>query len=511
MQLSFDPTLLILPLLYALGAFVLLMLLSRLLRRYGTLRGLGGPYLLGAIVLCLGIGLATALRRFGLAVDPLVEHILLAVLLFCWGFVGLGLIENLLIERWMKQSGLTIPRLVRDIGRAIAFTIAILISLQLLFNISPNSIVISSTVLSAVLGLALQDLLKNLIAGVALQLERPFDVNHWIQVDGDIGKVVEMSWRATRVITVDGNFVVYPNATLAQSNVINYTLPTPLQAMHVQIAVAHDHPPNLVKRTLIESTLASPEVAPDPLPSIKVHAYGDYSVTYDIKFWLHNYDRYPDKRDTVMTNAWYALKRAGIRLPLPVREVYSHEVDADLVASEQEQRITRVLSELRKAEFLEALDNEELRTLAERVHVRLYGIGDVLVRQGTPGDALFILRSGRVRVDMVDPQYHPPTTIMINELGPGDFFGEMALLTGAPRGASVTAIEDTEVLIVGKADLAPLLYANPELPERLGEMLELRRKMNQITLAQHRSGDTMPDASDERRTIGMRIRHFFGL
>src|SRR5215813_11001025 len=169
--------------------------------------------------------------------------------------------------------------------------------------------------------------------------------------------------------------------------------------MHVQVGLGYSHPPNLVKRVLAEAALASPDVCREPPPSIKLIQYGDYSVTYDIKFWLYSYDRYPEKRDAVMTNAWYHLRRARINLPFPIREVYMHQVDPLAEADQQHARIERLVATLRHVDLFTVLDHAELQALAEHVRVQIYGNGEVLAHQGEPGDTFFILRSGRVRID----------------------------------------------------------------------------------------------------------------
>jgi small-conductance mechanosensitive channel/CRP-like cAMP-binding protein len=507
---DFNLSTLLLPLVYGLAVFALLLIINRLLRRSGALRPLLIPYLVGALALGLAVGVTTALARAGRPMDATFHDILLAVIVCSWGFVALGLIEDLLVERWARRSGAAMPRLVIDIGRALAFIVVVLLTLSLVLHVQLSSIVISSTILTVVIGLALQDLLKNVIAGITLQTERPFEIGHWVEINRQTGRVVEMSWRATRVITVDGNYIIYPNANLAQAELINYSLGSPIQAMHVQIGLSYSHPPNLVKQVLAEAALASPDVCREPPPSIKLIQYGDYSVTYDIKFWLYNYDRYPEKRDAVMTSAWYHLHRAGIKLPFPIREVYMHQVDPLSEADQHHLRIEQIVRALRQVDLFAVLDSAELHTLAEHVGTRLYGRGEVLARQGEAGDTFFIIRGGRVRIDVDDILGDGLAAVTVNHLGPGDFFGEMALLTGAARGATVTAVEDTEILVVARHDIAPLLQANPELPERLGAVLARRMEMNQTMLATRQASDE-PAETLSRPTLVGRIRNLFGL
>jgi small-conductance mechanosensitive channel len=493
-----------LPLIHSALTLLLLLIILRLLYRRAGLRALLWPFFVGT----LSLSIAIAMPVFWQVSNDLINHVLLAIQVFAWGYVGLVLAEYALVERWARLRGVVVPRLAHDIVYTGAFVIGILFVLQLVFNIAPSSIVISSTILSAVIGLALQDLLKNVIAGIALQLERPFEVGHWVQIDGDTGKVVEMSWRATRLVNVDGNLVIHPNSVLATSALVNYSLPSAVQALHTQISLSYIHPPNVVKRVLVEAILASPHVSPNPPPSVKVLSYGDYSVQYDLKFWLYDYDRYPDKRDSVMTNAWYALQRADIRLPLPVREVYTHEETPENLAQRRLEHLERIAADLRKSAILAMLTDAELALLAERAYVRLYGIGDILVNQGDAGDMLFIMRSGRVRVDVrgADGQ-----NITVNQLTAGECFGEMALMTGEARGATVVAVEDSEVLLVDREALTPIMHASPELPERFGALLAERRAMTQSALDMHTLASSAVHEPLPRVTLGHRIREFFGL
>jgi small-conductance mechanosensitive channel/CRP-like cAMP-binding protein len=507
-----DPTAIFLPLVAALAVLAPLLLIRRMLRRAGLLRGLGIAYLFGALALSAALALALYLRQAGRALDGTSRTILLAAIACCWGSVGIGLAEELLIRRWLAPGGVAVPRLALDIGRAAAFVVVVLLTLSLVLGVQLSSVVISSTIISAVVGLALQDLLKNVFAGIALQAEQPFAVGHWVEINRQIGRVVETSWRATRVITVDGNYIIYPNSSLAQAELINYTLGSPIQAMHVQIGVAPGHPPNTVKRVLTEAALASPDVCRDPPPSIKVVQYGDYSVTYDVKFWLFNYDRYPEKRDAVMTAAWYHLQRAGIKLPFPVREVFVHQADPATGTDQQRQRADSAIATLRQVDLFAVLDEAELHDLAMHANLRLYGASEVLARQGEAGDTFFVIRSGRVRIDVVGHQNGHAVTV--NQLGAGGFFGELALLTGAPRGATVIAEEDTEALVVSRDDLAPLLHANPALPERLGDVLAQRLAMNQAALESQLLVDDDQEAASQdfsHPTMVGRIRKLFRL
>jgi CRP-like cAMP-binding protein len=185
-------------------------------------------------------------------------------------------------------------------------------------------------------------------------------------------------------------------------------------------------------------------------------------------------------------------------------------MDQQHTLDEQVRRVEDVTLDLRRVDLFDVLEDSEMQRLAERVQVHLYAAGETLVRQGEAGGACCIIRSGRVRVDVADDLQDVRGSLTVNHLGPGDFFGELALLTGEPRSATITAEIDTEVLVVAREDFAPLLHANPGLAERLGELLSERLKMNEAVLANR----TMPDAPPEelsRPSLVGRIRQLFGL
>jgi small-conductance mechanosensitive channel/CRP-like cAMP-binding protein len=426
-----------------------------------------------------------------------------------WGYIIFDLLEDLLIERALMRRGVPVPRLARDIVRGLALITLIVAAVNQIFGVPLNSLVISSTVASAVIGLALQDLLRNVVAGIALQVERPFAPGDWLLFGDQTAKVLEMSWRATRMVTVDNTHIIVPNANLAQAQIANYTLISPVQALHVQIALAPDHPPNRVKAALAAAALAAEGVLSDPPPAIRLVAYGEYSVTYDIKFWMHGFERYTETRDAVMTSAWYYVRRAGFRLPTPPRELYVHPADPRNRADDEAREHERAAAALAAVELFSLLRPDELATLAARCERQTFGRGEVLVRQGDIDDTLYVVRRGRVRVEAAAEQ--GGAAVLVSELGAGDFFGELALLTGAPRRATVMAVEDTEALIVRRDTISPLIERNPALAEGLSTVLERRAAQRQSALAAADSAAADSAAEMGQPNLLGRIRSMFGL
>lgn len=310
-----EPELLVMPTLLGLAMLIGLFIILRLLERDIRSHPINKIYSVGSMILSLWVFLGQLAEASQTVLPTALVHGIQAFLLIFWCYILLELIEGILLARWTQRTGILIPRLARDIVRALAFIIVGLLVLALLFNIDPGSIAISSTVLSAVLGLALQDLLKNVIAGLALQIERPFEVGHWIQVDQVTGRVLEMNWRATHLMTTAGNFVIYPNAALAESTVFNHSLPTESQAVHVPIMLPNGYPPAQIKELLLTAMRSSAHVLEHPAPTVVLTSYTEKQLSYDLIFWLPSYTGHAEKRDGVLTNVWNTLKQAGIMQP----------------------------------------------------------------------------------------------------------------------------------------------------------------------------------------------------
>ena len=246
MRQTLTPLAVLTPVAIAAGVVLLLIIIHRLLRRSPRMRALSLIYLSTTALL----GAALLLDGEGLLPLGWPRDLLITVLMVGWGYVAFDLLEDLLIERALMRRGMLVPRLARDIVRGLALIALIVAAVNQIFGVPLNSLVISSTVASAVIGLALQDLLRNVVAGIALQVERPFGPGDWLLFDDQTAKVLEMSWRATRMVTVDNTHIIVPNANLAQAQIAYYTLSSPVQALHVQIALAPDHPPNQVKQEI---------------------------------------------------------------------------------------------------------------------------------------------------------------------------------------------------------------------------------------------------------------------
>jgi CRP-like cAMP-binding protein len=251
-----------------------------------------------------------------------------------------------------------------------------------------------------------------------------------------------------------------------------------------------------------------PGVAKGPASRIRVISYGDFSVQYEIRYPLANFATYGDTEGQIMNLLWYCFRRSGIDIPMPVRDVKMHHITLESLRAEQEQRAGEIMALLEKVEMFSPLSKPELKELVEHLSVKSYAAGEVPVRQGEPGDSFYVIKSGRVNVIM---EKSPDDTAVVATLGPGNFFGEMSLLTGATRTASIHVMDDAELIVIDKESFGITLVNNPSIAESLSHILSER----QAGLDAER--ERLDAAALERRKKDVsvrllsKIRDFFGL
>ena len=180
-----------------------------------------------------------------------------------------------------------------------------------------------------ILAFATQNLLGGVIAGMSLQISKPYKVGDWLQVADRYAEVMEINWRSTRLRTNDAIYLDIPNNEIVRQTIINLHYPQQLHAMRIVVGVDYNTPPNKVKDALMQATLQAEGVQKSPEPKIYLKDFGDFAISYEIKFWMLNHQDYNNVCDAIRTNIWYKFKRQKITIPFPIRtlEVTRKRVD----------------------------------------------------------------------------------------------------------------------------------------------------------------------------------------
>jgi small-conductance mechanosensitive channel/CRP-like cAMP-binding protein len=462
-----------------------------------TLLGLG--LLLAAGLYWLYLHASVTRRRFGgavvfLAISFAAESVVpwlpresklamtlraIALLTFLFGLVRALVIMADLVARRRRTDFSTI---FRDLATLLAYAIVFLLVARLELNVDVTPLLATSALVTAVIGLALQETLGNIFSGLSLQLQKPFEPGDWVSFDSHLGRVQGIGWRSTRLVTRSLEVLDVPNALLAREVITNYRGTAVGDDLFVGLSYAA--PPNRVKEIILRVLHHNRALAGNPAPQVWVVEYGDFAIKYRIRFWMIDYSQQDWVRDEIMTSLWYALRRNGIEIPFPIRTLQVQRVRATFPGDVDRQR--DVMGALRQVDFLRGLDEEQLATLVPSLYDVEYGLGEIICREGEAGNTFYVLRSGVVEVVAHGAKGEDRH---VADLTAPAFFGEMSLLTGEPRSATVRAKSDARVLVVEREGFDGLFRSNPAVAETISRTLaqrqdELRERREQTAAAE---------------------------
>lgn len=407
--------------------------------------------------------------------------------------VGLGL----KLMRLRAQSAAP-PKILRDVIDFTLYALAAVPILKTQLSLDLTGLVATSAVLSVVMGLALQETLGNLFAGLSLQLDRPFEVGQFIRIGSHTGRVVYIGWRSIRLATFRNEVITLPNSMVAKELVQNFSQDQEPVGIDVEVRLSLEAPPNQVKGALLEVMREIPQILVQPPPMARTLAYDESGVRYMVRFFLADYGLADAVKEDLHTRLWYRLRRENIEIPYPQRTVHVRQQGARTELSED-----TVRGLLRAVDLFQPLTAEDLDRLRQELVVHRFGKGERIIQEGDEGRTFYVLASGEVSVRAGKAQAE------VTRLGRGGYFGEMSLLTGERRSATVVAVEDSLLLEVDRPTFARLFEQYPGLARQLSALLAQRRtQLRALAQASGGGADAMP--AEVGRILG-RLRQIFGL
>ncbi len=430
---------------------------------------------------------------------------------------GIALIRlwGLLVFRIvLPLARMTPPRIAEDFFVIIAYIAWGMVRLRYA-GLDLGSIVATSAMITAVVAFAMQDTLGNILGGLALQLDNSVQIGDWIKVDDVVGRVVDIRWRSTLVETRNWETVVFPNSQLMKNkfSVLGRRTDQPVQLRRwVWFNVGMDTLPtrviSIVEEAIQHTDIAN--VAKNPLPNCVLMDMDDKGYArYALRYWLT--DLTPDD-PTDAAIRWHimtALQREGIRLAIDERSIHlTKENEKHEEALHQREVLLRIKT-LRRVELFSQMTDAELKALAERLRYMPFAKSSVIARQGATGQHwLFIIINGEAEV-LIDAANGEKRSL--NVLSKGSFFGEMSLMTGAPRVASVIARTDVECYRLDKEAFEEVLLARPGIADEVSHILVMRRTQLDSAL-QNLDEETLHKEMHHRHIeVLATIKRFFGL
>jgi small-conductance mechanosensitive channel len=404
-----------------------------------------------------------------------------------------------------KKRQTPIPHFLREVVGGIIFLIVLLFVLSYGYHAETQlkGLLAGSGVIAIILGFAGQNLFAGIIGGISIQINRPYKVGDWLQVHERFAEVMEINWRSTRLRTNDNIYLDIPNNEMVSHEIVNLHYPTEVHAMRIRVGVEYKNPPNLVKDALFRAASTAGGVLAQPKVKVFLVDFADFAVIYEIKYYMGNHSRINEINDAVRTNVWYELKRRGITIPFPIRTLQVQRKAAPRAQDDQ----AEALSILRGEALFGCLSDEQLDHLVKQARLNTFGRGEPVIEEGSPGDSMFVLLRGAANVSVSKNG----STIQVASLGAGDCFGEMSLLTGEPRSATVRADDDCYVMEIGKPVMAEVLRGAPECLVQLSELLAQRKMETEGIVKEARTDEQALKERQYTATFLHRLRAFFQL
>lgn len=462
--------------------------------------------LLGAI----GVLMAPVLRAHGIEIS---SDLLREASLLIGGLAMIRLTGQFVFRLVLPLARLRPPRILEDLVVMAAYVVWGMVRLRLA-GLDLSGIVATSAVITAIIAFSVQDTLGNILGGLALELDSGFEIGDWIRIDDIAGRVVDIRWRSVSVETRNWETVIVPNSHMVRSKVVvlGRRLGQPVQLRRwiwfaVPLSAVPARVVSVVESALRTATIANVAAAPEA--NCVLMEFDRGYARYAVRYWLTDIERDDPTDAAVREHVLAALQRAGMRIAVPEEKVHlitEDRLHADEVA---EREVRRRWEAVHTIDLFQELTDDERRMVASRLEPAPFAAGDLITRQGAVAHWLYVLAEGAVDVNLEDEKGRRHE---IARLDAPTVFGEMGLLTGEPRHATVIARTACECYRLRKAAFEEILRKRPQLAERMSRILaqrqnSLHQKSREMsTSAAGRNGPVR--LSEE---ILVEIKRFFGI
>jgi CRP-like cAMP-binding protein len=335
--------------------------------------------------------------------------------------------------------------------------------LQTALGVKVGALLATSAVLTVVIGLALQETLGTLLAGLAIAWEKRVQAGVWLEIDHEVGRVEELGWRSLVLRTRLGERVLIPNSQVTRARVRVLGRGQRPVAVPIRLSVAYGVPPDLVKAVLTRVAAGIPNTVPRPAPQILTHEFADSGIVYEVRLWTLKPWFDFDLTDEFLTRVHAALGRAGMEIPFPQRTLHMAPERAP------EDSAARCLEALAACPVFSTLPEAALKALAEGSRWLRFAPEEPVVSVGEASRAMYVVATGEAAVEGYGRE--------LGRLGPGEEFGEIAFLTGEERSATVRAVGELEVVEVASGALAGALEAHAEVADELARVMASRQQV----------------------------------
>jgi small-conductance mechanosensitive channel/CRP-like cAMP-binding protein len=373
-----------------------------------------------------------------------------------------------IVERLPRES-----KLLQDLIAALIYLAAVFAIIAYVLDLPIQGLLATSGALAVILGLALQSTLNDVFSGVVLSFSRPYLPGDWINIEGGTeGRVIEMNWRATHVLTGRRDLAIVPNSTIAKSKIVNVSSPSGIHGVTVTLHLDPRTPPSTGSEILKNAILNCRLIVATPAPSIIVKSITGTSAEFEVTFFVEELASSTNAQNQLFDLVFRHLTVAGVRLASPQSQLQASGADERSgMAEPAAERVLRLVS------VFDPLTTDERKALAAKLKPASCDQGDRLVEPGQVLQSLFIVGSGVLSVTRDEGEGE----IEVKRLGPADYYGDISMLTGTPTTTMVTALMPATIYELAKEELAPILKARPLVAHELSCALAQRQAALRLT------------------------------
>jgi len=405
--------------------------------------------------------------------------------------VLLRLVVFIIFDWIARRQQLRYSNIIRDVVVFLLFVVGLLTILHYHLGLKLGVLLGTSAVVTVVIGLAIQDILGSVFAGIFMTFEDSFHLGDWARIRGREGRIEQLGWRSIKIRTVDNETVVIPNQAAAKEDVTLCEFHRRPFAQRVQASAAYRHSPDQVISVLERAAGSVDTVRTTPSPQALVLDFADSGITYQLKYWIDEFSQAAPIAGEVRRRIWYLFQRAGIEIPYPVREIHPLPPPPGPVDPAPGMRENSILA---------ALSDAEWAGLQRSLDTCVFGRGEVFIREGEFSSHFCHIVSGRVEIRHAGK--------VLTTSGPGDFFGEISLVTGEPAGATVTAAEETVVVRIPQQKFRETVKMSEELARQLSEVIVRRQAELREFSEQHTAPDRGAIAKASENLFRRIIKYF---
>jgi small-conductance mechanosensitive channel/CRP-like cAMP-binding protein len=419
-------------------------------------------------------------------------------------------------DRLVSRSlGQPVPRLLKEFFALFIFSVALAGIVGVVFDQSVTAILATSSVFGVVLGLALRPIILDAFMGLAINLDRSYRIGDWVEVHTVnfktpiFGRVAQINWRTTHIVQRNKTEVILPNSSMGVLPVTNYSMPDHVARFETSISLDFSVPPERALRILlagVKAAIGKRGPVEEPAPSVLLGEATEVGIRYRLR-WYQQVDQISPGmcRHTVMQSVLEHLHKAGLTPAYHKHDIFHAPMPERNLNIIEQRGLIALLSQVDL--FEKSLTSDEVKELARSLRMHFFKAGETLIRQGESADSMFILAEGLASVSIEDDKGEH---VKISQMVPGEIFGEMSLLTGEPRSATVVAQTDMVTFEISRATMQTILAGRPEAVHLISTVMAERKLRSSRALTSHSEEEHATRKQNLHSQLLDKIKHFFG-